>query len=130
MDNNQIKTIIKEYIALDDEINEHNKSLKDKKKMKTDLEDKITDYMLANDLAKVDIGDAGALEIDKKAPAKKINKKTIISDLLEILQQEQVDEIVNHIFPETPAEEDESEVVAKLKRKSKKTKKTVSPSKK
>lgn len=123
MDNNDIKCIIKEYIALDDEIAEHNKSLKDKKKMKTELEDKITDYMLANDLAKVTIGDSGTLEIDKKVPAKKINKKTIISDLLEILQQEQVDEIVNHIFPETPDEVDDSEVVAKLKRKSKKASK-------
>ena len=113
-----IKRIIKEYISLDDQISEINKQTKEIRKNKSDLEKTIKQYMIDNEHSKLDLGDSnGHLKISKSKQQKKINKKSIISALLEILEHEKVDKIVDHIFDG----DDEDEVV-KLERKTTKIK--------
>ncbi len=117
MNSNEIKTLIKEYIFVDDEISAVSKQVKEIRKKKTDLEEKIKQYMLDNLISAVDIG-SGSLRISKTKPTKKINKKIILETLLESLDEDKAHDIIEGLFKE---DENEEEIV-KLER-SKKTKK-------
>lgn len=117
MDNETIKKMIKQYLAIDDELSELNKHTKEVRKAKTDLEDNIKTFMLENSIAKVDIG-AGTLRISKSKAHKKLNKKTILEALLSSLEEEKAHDIIEGIF-----NDDDEEEVTKLER-SKKPKKS------
>jgi len=107
MDQIEIKEMIKKYISIDDEITEVNKIIKEKRKTKTELEDSIKQYMVDNGLSTITTG-KDHLKIKNTKQNKSVSKKNIISGLLEILEKQQVDNIVGHIFEN---DEDLPEVV-------------------
>ena len=111
----EIKSIIKEFVRIDDEISLVNKQVKDIRKKRGELEDSIKDYMIENSISKVDIGN-GALKISKSKAAKKVNKQIILSTLLENLDHEKADAIINHLF----TEDEDAEEIVKLQRTGKK----------
>ena len=117
MDTETIKKMIKQYIAIDDELSELNRQVKDVRKSRTELEENIKLYMLENQIAKVDIG-AGFLRISKTKTHKKINKKSILDILLDHLEESKAHDIAEGIFNDEDQEE-----ITKLER-GKKTKRS------
>lgn len=110
-----IKQLIKEYIKIDDQISAINKEAKEIRKSKTELEDKIKEYMLCHSISKVDIG-SGNIRISKTKPYKKINKKTILDVLLDSIEDhDKVNTIIDDIF-----NEEDVEHITKLERSKKK----------
>ena len=112
--NNNIKQLIKDYIKIDDQLSIINKESKEIRKAKTDLEDSIKDFMVENNIAKVDIG-SGCLRISKTKSHKKINKKIILEVLLDTLEENKATEIIDELF-----NEDDLDEITKLERSKKK----------
>lgn len=110
-----IKQLIKKYLAVDDELIEINKQVKEIRKNKSVLDEEIKTYMIENNIAKVDIG-SGSLRISKSKPVKKINKK-IVSDILKEHVEEKAETILEDIFSENS---EDSEEIFKLERTKKK----------
>lgn len=110
-DKNNIKEIIKKYIIIDDEISEVNKKLKVLRKSKNDLEENIKEYMIDNDMSKVDLRN-GSIRVYKTKPTKKINKQLIMDVLLDKINN---DDKVNDIIDELYNNEHNDEIV-KLER--------------
>lgn len=105
-----IKTLIRSFIKIDDEISTVNKQVKELRVTKVSLESQIKDYMIENDIAKVDIG-SGNLRITKSKPSKKINKKTIMDVLLDCIEEEKASSIIEELYKDDGGEE-----VTKLER--------------
>jgi hypothetical protein len=108
-----IKSLIKRYIEVDTEITDINKSMKDIKDKKKEYESQIKDYLIENDIRKIDIGNGGSIGVTKSKPSKKVNKAVIVSNLLGVMDQENVDKIIAHIYEG----EDDEEEVTKLQHK-------------
>ncbi len=107
-----IKDMIKNYIKLDDELSELSKQTVEMRKARTIMEENIKEYMLNNSIAKVEIG-SGFLKISKSKPNKKINKKNIMSVLLDSLpDHNKANEIIEEIFKE----DEDIEEITKLER--------------
>lgn len=111
-----VKQLIKNYIKLDDELTGVLAQAKDLRKQKSQLEEDIKEYMLANEIAKVDIG-SGVLKIRETKLKKKIDKKTIMSVLLDSIDNH---DVANNIIEEIFNEEEDAEVIRKLERSKKK----------
>lgn len=99
-----IKQLIKDYIQVDDQVSELNKELKDLRKGRTAAEDKIKDYMLDNNIEKVNMG-VGTLKISKNKANKKLNRKIIQEILLDSLEEEKADKIMDDLFNNEDADE-------------------------
>jgi hypothetical protein len=110
-----IKQLIKDYINVDDEITEANSLLKSTREKKKDLEKSIKEYMLNNNISKVDIGN-GTLKILTSKTQKKLGKEDILTTLLDTLEEQKASEIINELFSEG-----EDNEVTKLSRTKKRT---------
>jgi hypothetical protein len=105
IDDKQIKTIIADYIKVDDEITEINKQVKEIKLKKKNLEDSIKSYMEANDISKVDLP-IGCLKITKSSQQKKLSKKEIVPVLIDYnIEDSKVNEIITELFDDDDVEE-------------------------
>lgn len=107
-----ISQLIKEYVKIDDELTNINKTVKEIRKKRTDHEEKIKKYMIENGVGKVDLGSTGSLKISKTKQNKKVNKKLILDILLESLDHEKANTIAEEIFDNSGLDE-----ITKLERK-------------
>ena len=105
-----IKKIITEYVDIDDDIAEINKSVKELRIKKKNLEDTIKDYMENNDISKVELP-VGSIKISKSTSQKKISKKDILPVLIDNdIDDAKVNDIVTELF-DNSEEEEKSKIV-------------------
>ena len=89
--------MINEYIKLDDLISESNKSLKEHRLAKKNLEETIKSFMEEQNLSKLEVNNEVFI-MKETTKEKSMTKKTIINGLLDILNHEEVDKITNNLF--------------------------------
>lgn len=110
----QVKQSIQEYISVDDKISLINKDLKELRSVKKGLEEDIKNFMINNNVTKLDVNNEQFV-IKETVKTKSLNKKTIATELLTVLDHNQVDTITKHLFSK-----DEETPVQNLERKTKK----------
>lgn len=113
--NNEFKQLIKDYIGVDDQLKVFNQEIKHYRDKKKDYEQRITDFMINNNLSRIDIGSSGALKVSKNKPLKKINRKFLTSILLDTLGHDKAEELIEEIYKP----DDESDEIIKLERQKK-----------
>ena len=96
--NQEIKEMIKEYVGLSVQLDEHNKGAKELRNKKKNYEETIQNFMVNNNLAKINLGSGGTIKITKSKIAKKLTKKEIFEFLLTTLEEQKTEEIINEMF--------------------------------
>jgi len=109
----EIKSIIVDYIKFSDQldiITKESKGIRDSKKL---CENKIKDHMIKNNIGEVSLGKAGKLNVkeSQKAP-KKLGKNEVFDCLLENIEHNKAEVIIEKMF-----DINDIEVVTKLERK-------------
>lgn len=94
----EIKNLCKEYITVCDALQEHNKSAKDLRAKKKNVEEIIQNYMLDNDIGEVNLHDKGKLKITKNTTQKKLSKSEIFDTLLGMVSEDQSEKIIEELF--------------------------------
>lgn len=116
MDGNDVNRMVKEYIKIDDEIKDITNSVKDLRKTKTEYENQIKQYMMDNNIGKIELGNSGVLRVAKSKPTKAVNRKVVLEVLTDTFQG---DHARAHDATEKIFNVDNLEEVVKLERKSK-----------
>lgn len=107
------KQLVREYISLDNELTEINKKVKELRNQRNELEEKLKCFMETQGLSTINTGDE-VIKMKKSKPVKNsVNKKTVISTLLEFIKDhDKVDTMVDTMFKQ----EEEPEETVKLAR--------------
>jgi seryl-tRNA synthetase len=115
----EIKSDIKEFIRLDDEMSGLSKHLRDLRKLRNTVEERIKDHMLTNNISNFDTS-SGDLKLSKIKPKKSVTRKTIIDILTLSLNEKEADKIINNIYCEDEDIDEVTKLERKIKPKSKK----------
>jgi hypothetical protein len=92
-----LKTDIKEYLELDDEINKINKDLKEMKLGKKEIEMKILEYMKKTKTDQIKLG-KGKLKLVKSKTYEVLKKDYIVSQLSEKLDKSKAEDIAEQLI--------------------------------
>ena len=111
MSQETFKKLVQKYISNDDEICNINKTLKELKSKKKEMEDEIINFMSHNNIDVVDTQD-GKLKMTKTKTYTSINKTHLMTKLADKLKDEKkAEEIAQHIIENRAFNE-----VSKIKR--------------
>jgi hypothetical protein len=100
-----IKELIKEYVLIDDEITEINKTVKEARVKKKEKEEMIMEYMLDNNIDTLDLP-SGKLKVSSSVLQKKISKNEIIPVLVHNdIDGENINKIIDELFTEESTQE-------------------------
>jgi hypothetical protein len=92
-----LKSDIKEYLELDDEINKLNKELKVLKLEKKEIEMKILEYMKVTKTDQINLG-KGKLKLVKSKTYEVLKKDYIVSQLSEKLDKSKAEDIADQLI--------------------------------
>jgi hypothetical protein len=92
-----LKSDIKEYLELDDEINKLNKELKVLKLEKKEIEMKILEYMKITKTDQINLG-KGKLKLVKSKTYEVLKKDYIVSQLSEKLDKSKAEDIADQLI--------------------------------
>lgn len=100
------KQLVREYISLDNELTEINKKVKELRNQRNELEEKLKCFMETQGLSTINTGDE-VIKMKKSKPIKNsVNKKTVISTLLEFIKDhDKVDTMIDTMFKQEEPEE-------------------------
>jgi uncharacterized protein (DUF2344 family) len=109
-----LRNIVEKYIALDEHITKINKELKEQRNEKKELEETIKNFMIEKNLSKLDFNsDSFIIKETTKTPS--LTKKTLVNELLTILDTDTVHNITEHVF--SKEKETVSQIIERKKRK-------------
>ena len=94
------KKMIKDYIAIANELDEHNKLAKTMRQQKKTFEELIQSHMIENEIARLDL-ECGSIRVSRSKVTKRLGKNDVLKVLLIELDSEgKSEEIVETMFPE------------------------------
>jgi seryl-tRNA synthetase len=100
----EFKTMIKEYVKLDDTVSEINKELKELRAKKNEFGETIKEKMIATGHGKL-VTTLGNFKISVRHPKKSLSRENIISTIREKLSEEKSNELIEDIFKEEEVKE-------------------------
>jgi len=99
-----LKQVIKDYIAFDDQLTELNKQVKEIRTSKVNFENIIKQHMIDGGIAQLNTKN-GSIKVSKSKVTKKLNKKVISELLSEMLDEEKANTILETLFDDTDLDE-------------------------
>jgi hypothetical protein len=113
---NAIKELVQEYIAIDNELGEHNKRVKEIRQRRNDIEDRLKTYMEDNNLNTINTGNEVIKMKKTKAAKNSVTKKVCIETLLQYIDNhDTVDNIVQNMFESEEQAEETTKILRSKK---------------
>jgi hypothetical protein len=94
----EIKQMIKDYMKISNELDEFNKETKNLRNQKKMLEDTIQNYMINQNIGRIDVPGNGVLKVKKTKTPLKLGKRQILECLLLLVEEEKSELIIDQLF--------------------------------